>query len=58
LRPLDLAVLGTGDRLGPGQPGQGLVAVAGLQQAPQVVTEPAALRHACQQRVELDGVVL
>ena len=29
LQPLDLAVLGPGDRLGPGQPGQGLVAVAG-----------------------------
>jgi hypothetical protein len=27
LQPLDLTVLGTGDRLGIGQPGQGLVAV-------------------------------
>src|SRR5512132_430724 len=56
LQPLDLAVLGPGDRLGPGQPGQGLVAVAGQQQALQVVTEPTALGHACQQRVELGGV--
>ena len=47
LQPLDLAVLRTGDRLGAGQRGQGLVAVPRLQQAPQVVTEPAALRHAC-----------
>ena len=53
LQPLDLAVLGPGDRLGPGQPGQGLVAVPGQQQALQVVTEPTALGHACQQRVEL-----
>jgi hypothetical protein len=58
LQPLDLAVLGTGDRLGVGQGGQGLVAVAGRQQALQVVTEPAALSHACKQRVELGGVVL
>jgi hypothetical protein len=28
LQPLDLAMLGAGDRLGAGQPGQGLVAVA------------------------------
>jgi hypothetical protein len=48
LQPLDLAVLGTGDWLGPGQPGQGFVAIAGQQQALQVVTEPAALGHACQ----------
>jgi hypothetical protein len=42
LQPLDLAMLGPGDRLGAGQPGQGLVAVSG-QQALQVVTETAAL---------------
>src|SRR5512132_3721643 len=58
LQPRDLAVLGPGDRLGPGQPGQGLVAVAGQQQALEVVTEPTALGHACQQRVELGGVAL
>jgi hypothetical protein len=58
LQPLDLAVLGTGDRLGVGQSGQGLVAVAWRQQALQVVTEPAALGHACEQRVEPGGVAL
>jgi hypothetical protein len=58
LQPLDLAMLGAGDRLGVGQRGQGLVAVAGQQQALQVVAQAAALRHACKQRVELGGVVL
>jgi hypothetical protein len=48
LQPLDLAMLGAGDRLGAGQGGQGLVAVAGQQQALQVVAQTAALRHACQ----------
>jgi hypothetical protein len=43
LQPLDLTVLGTGDRLGPGQPSQGLVAIAWQQQALQVVAEAAAL---------------
>jgi hypothetical protein len=33
LQPLDLAVLGAGDRLGAGQPGQGLVAIARQEQA-------------------------
>jgi hypothetical protein len=52
LQPLDLAVLGAGDRLGVGQRGQGLVTVAGRQQALQVIAQTAALRQACQQRVE------
>jgi hypothetical protein len=58
LQPLDLAVLGPSDRLGPGQPGQGLVPIAWQQQALQVVTQAAALGHACQQRVELGGLAL
>src|SRR4029453_6070459 len=37
LQPLDFAVLGTANRLGAGQPGQGLVAVAWQQQPLQVV---------------------
>ena len=52
LQPLDLAVLGPADRLGPGQAGQGLVALAGQQQAVQVVTEAAALGQAGEQGVE------
>jgi hypothetical protein len=58
LQPLDLAVLGAGDRLGVGQPGQGLVAVAGQQQAMQVVAEAAALGQAREQGVEPLGVGL
>jgi hypothetical protein len=56
LQPLHLAVLGAGDRLGVGQGGQGLVAVAGHQQALQVVAQAAALRERAKQRVELLGV--
>ena len=52
LQPLDLAVLGPGDRLGPGQPGQGLVAIARQQQAVQIVTQTAALSQAREQDVE------
>jgi hypothetical protein len=51
-------MLGAGDRLGVGQRGQGLVAVAGQQQALQVVAQAAALRQARKQRVEVLGVVL
>ena len=58
LQPLDLTMLGAGDRLGVGQGGQGLVAVAGQQQALQVVAQTTALRHAGEQWVELLGVVL
>jgi hypothetical protein len=58
LQPLDLAVLGAGDRLGVGQGGQGLVAIAGQQQALQVVAQTTTLGHACQQRVKPLGVVL
>jgi len=58
LQPLDLAVLGTGDRLGVGQGGQGLVAVAWQQQALQVVAQAAALRQACEQGVEPSRVGL
>jgi hypothetical protein len=36
-------VLGTDDRLGPGQPGQRLVAISWQQQAPQIVTQATAL---------------
>jgi hypothetical protein len=57
LQPLDLVVLGASDRLGPGQPGQGLVAVAGQQQALQVVAEAAALGQAREQGVEPLGVL-
>ena len=46
LQPLDLTVLGTRNRFGAGQPGQGLVAVAGQQQALQVVAQAAALGQA------------
>ena len=58
LQPLDLAMLGPADRLGPGQPGQGLVAIAGQQQPLQVVTEATALGQAREQGVEPLGVVL
>jgi pimeloyl-ACP methyl ester carboxylesterase len=58
LQPLHLAMLGTGDRLGAGQSGQGLVAVSWQQQALQVVPQAAALRQAREQGVELAGVVL
>ena len=44
--------------IGPGQPGQGLVAVAGQQQALEVVAEATALGQARPQGVELLGVVL
>src|SRR4029453_15046514 len=57
LQPLDLAVLGPADRLGPGQPSQGLVAVAGQQQPLQVVTQATALGQAREQGVEPLGVV-
>jgi hypothetical protein len=46
LQPLHLTVLGAHDRLGVGQGGQGLVPVAGQQQALQVVAQPTALRQA------------
>jgi hypothetical protein len=58
LQPLDLAVLGTGDRLGAGQPGQGLVAITRQQQPLQVGTQAAALRQAREQGVQALGVVL
>src|SRR5215207_8932756 len=51
-------MLGTGDRLGPGQPGQGLVAIPWQQQALQIVTQAAALGQAREQGVEALGVVL
>lgn len=49
---LDLAVLGTADPLGTGQPGQRLVAVAWLQQALQVVAVAAPHGQAGEQDVE------
>jgi hypothetical protein len=52
------AVLGADDWFGAGQRGQGLVAVAGQQQALQTGTEAAALRQRAEQGVELGGVVL
>jgi hypothetical protein len=58
LQPLDLTVLRAHHGFGAGQPGQGLVAVAGQQQALQVVTEPAALGQAREQGVKPLGVVL
>ena len=58
LQPLDLAMLGTADRLGTGQPGQGLVAIPRQQQALQVVAKAAALGQAREQGVEPLGVVL
>src|SRR5215208_6873951 len=51
-------MLGAGDRLGAGQPGQRLVTIAGQQQALEVVTQAAALGQAREQPVELLGVVL
>jgi hypothetical protein len=39
-------MLGTVDRFGAGQAGQGLVAIAGQQQTVQVVTEAPALGQA------------
>ena len=51
-------MLGPAKRLGPSQPGQGLVAITGQQQALQVVTEAAALGQAREQGVEPLGVVL
>src|SRR6266545_2685907 len=47
-----------GDRLGVGQGGQGLVAIAGQQQALQVVAQAAPLGQRAPQRVEPGGVVL
>ena len=51
-------VLGADDRLGAGQGGQGLVAVAGQQQALQVGAKAAALGQRPEQGVEPGGVVL
>jgi hypothetical protein len=51
-------VLGTGDRLGAGQPSQGLVAIPRQQQPLQVVTQTTALRQTREQGVEALGVVL
>jgi hypothetical protein len=51
-------MLRTDDRLRAGQRGQGLVAVAGQQQALQVGAQAAALRQPGEQGVELGGVVL
>ena len=58
LQPLDLMVLRPSDRLGPGQPGQGLVAIARQQQALQVVAEAATPSQAREHRIEPLGVVL
>ena len=58
LQPLDLTVLSASDRLGTGQPGQGLVAITREQQALQVVAEAAALGQAAKQAIKLGGVVL
>ncbi len=58
LQPLDLTVLSTGDRLGPGQPGQGLVAIPWQQQALQVVADAATLGQAREHRIEPLGIVL
>ena len=58
LQALHGPMLGTDQRLGAGQRGQGLVAVAGQQQALQVGAQAAALRQRAKQRVELGGVVL
>src|SRR5215218_10987228 len=58
LQPLDLTVLSASDRLGAGQPGQGLVAIPREQQALQVVTEAAALGQAAKQAIKRGGVVL
>jgi hypothetical protein len=57
LQALHGLVLGANDRLGAGQRGQGLVAVAGQQQPLQVGAQAAALRQPGEQRVELGGVV-
>jgi hypothetical protein len=43
LQPLDLAMLGTGGRLGVGQGGQGLVAISRQQQPLQGVTQTTTL---------------
>ena len=51
-------MLDPGDGLGPGQPGQGLVAVAGQQQALQVGAQATPLRQGAEQWVEPGGVVL
>src|SRR5512133_2006056 len=58
LQALPGRMLGTGDRLGAGQGGQGLVAIPGQQQALQVAAQAAALGQAREQRVEPLGVVL
>jgi hypothetical protein len=58
LQPLDFTMLGTGDRLGPGQPGQRLVAIAGQQQALEIFAEATALGQARPQSIELLGVGL
>jgi hypothetical protein len=58
LQPLHGAVLGADDWFGAGQRGQGLVAVAGQQQALQTGTEAAALRQRAEQGIELGGVAL
>jgi hypothetical protein len=58
LQALHGCVLGTGDRLGASQRGQGLVALARQQQALQIGAEAAALGQGAKQGVELGGVVL
>jgi len=58
LQPLHGLVLGADDRLGAGQRGERLVAVAGQQQAREVGAEAAALCQRAEQGVELAGVVL
>jgi hypothetical protein len=50
-------VVGANDGFGAGQAGQGLVAVAGQQQALQVGAQAAALGQPGEQGVELGGVV-
>jgi hypothetical protein len=51
-------MLGADHRLGAGQGGQGLVAVAGQQQALQVGAQATPLGQGAEQWVELGGVVL
>jgi hypothetical protein len=58
LQALRGQVLGANHRLGAGQRGQGLVSVAGQQQALQVGAEAVALRQRGEQGVEPGGVVL
>jgi hypothetical protein len=58
LQSLHCSVLRALDRFGPGQAGQGLVAIAGRQQTGQILAKPTLLRQPREQLVKAGRVVL